>query len=134
MLKFELPNVIPSAGNPFVAVPPSDSRSSVPEALDLPTTIKKQNETPAEPEVEPLPLATTMAQLVAAMQGAESLFQKAFGLARTTQTRETELLQRAEEAEREARQHQREADDWKERYEALDQKIPWWVRKFFRAS
>jgi hypothetical protein len=75
-----------------------------------------------------------MAQLVEAMQGAERMFQQAFRLATTTRDRETELLQRAEEAERDSRHYEREAVEWKSRYEALDQKIPWWVRKLFRAS
>lgn len=134
MLKFELPSVMPSPGNPFSAVPPPDGRISGPDAFDLPTTIKTPGETPAEAREEAAPIAATMAQLVEAMQGAEVLFQKAFSLARNTRDRETELLQRAEEAEREARHNEREAVEWKGRYEALDQKIPWWVRKLFRAS
>lgn len=138
MLKFELPNVMPSPGNPFSAVPPPDGLISGPDAFDLPTTIKtpaeSAAETPAEASEEAPPIAATMAQLVEAMQGAELLFQKAFSLALNTRDRETELLQRAEDAEREARHHEREAVEWKGRYEALDQKIPWWVRKLFRAS
>ncbi|MBT9583293.1 hypothetical protein IV102_08080 [bacterium] len=134
MLKFELPNVMPSPGNPFSAVTSSDSRIGGPDAFDLPTTIKTPADTPAPATEEAAPMATTMAQLVEAMQGAEILFHKAFTLALKTRDRETELLQRAEEAEREARHNEREAAEWKGRYEALDQRIPWWVRKLFRAS
>ncbi|MBS2038080.1 hypothetical protein JST97_24050 [bacterium] len=97
---------------------------------------KEAESAPEEPksEAEAQPIATTMAQLIDSMQQAEGLFKQAFQLALTTRNRETELLQRAEEAEREGRHQERQAAEWRERYQALDAKIPKWVRKLFRAS
>lgn len=135
MLKIDLPKVVPGSGNPFVSAPTADPLSGAPEALDLPTTIRPQV-TPEESVQPEAPLESSshsLAQLVEAMQGAERLFQQAYRLALTTRDRETELLSRAENAEREWRHHERESQQWKERFHALDQKIPWWVRKLFRA-
>lgn len=133
-MKFELPNVIPASGNPFTPIPLGDLGSP----MDMPVAInrpEKAEEPPTETEAEEsAPIATTMAQLIESMQQAEGLFKQAFQLALTTRNRETELLQRAEEAERETRHHERQALEWQQRYQALDQKIPKWVRKLFRAS
>lgn len=133
MMKIELPQVI--SANPFTPIPPppADARSGLSDALELPIAIKPV--TPPEPETDkepPQPIATTMSQLVEAMRASEQLFQQAFKLALTTRDREEELLQRAEEAERERRHHEREAEEWKTRFEALDKKVPWWARKLFR--
>lgn len=134
-MKFELPNVIPASGNPFTPIPMADLGTP----MDMPVSItrpERAEEPPEETEeaTESAPLATTMAQLIDSMQQAEGLFKQAFQLALTTRNRETELLQRAEEAERETRHHEREALEWQQRYQTLDQKIPKWVRKLFRAS
>ena len=137
MLKFELPSVIPAPGNPFSPMPSAEIGTS----MDMPVQIRPAQQAEAPPEqaevveaVEPLPIATTMAQLIDSMQQAEGLFKQAFQLALTTRDRETELLQRAEDAERESRHHERQSIEWQQRYQALDQKIPKWVRKLFRAS
>lgn len=106
--------------------------------MDMPVSITRPDK--AEEPVqetegeESAPIATTMAQLIESMQQAEGLFKQAFQLALTTRNRETELLQRAEEAERETRHHERQALEWQQRYQTLDSKIPKWVRKLFRAS
>ena len=109
--------------------------------MDMPVTIRPAQQAEAPPEqteqveeVESLPIATTMAQLIDSMQQAEGLFKQAFQLALSTRDRETELLQRAEQAERDSRHHERQAVEWQQRYQTLDQKIPRWVRKLFRAS
>lgn len=133
-MKFELPNVIPASGNPFTPIPMGDFGSP----MDMPVAITRPEKAEEPPEEtvaeESAPIATTMAQLIESMQQAEGLFKQAFQLALTTRNRETELLQRAEEAERETRHHERQALEWQQRYQALDQKIPKWVRKLFRAS
>lgn len=137
MMKFELPNVLPAPSNPFTAPIPT---SEIGTSMDMPVTIRPAKEAEAPPEEpqqqqeESQPIATTMAQLIESMQQAEGLFKQAFQLALTTRNRETELLQRAEEAERDGRHHEREAAEWKQRYQTLDAKIPKWVRKLFRAS
>jgi len=107
--------------------------------MDVPVSITRPEKAAEPPEQsaeveEAAPIATTMAQLIESMQQAEGLFKQAFQLALTTRNRENELLQRAEEAERETRHHERQAQEWQQRYQALDQKIPKWVRKLFRAS
>lgn len=134
MLKIDLPQVVQGSGNPFVSAPAADPLTGAPEAFDLPTTIRPQvfSEEPVQ-AAPPESSSTSLAQLVEAMQGAERLFQQAYRLALSTRDRETELLQRAEQAEREWRHHERESQEWKERFHGLDQKIPWWVRKLFRA-
>lgn len=129
-MKFELPDVIPASGNPFALIPELATPVDVPVSITRP----EKAEEPPEQVEESAPMATTMAQLIESMQQAEGLFKQAFQLALTTRNRETELLQRAEEAERETRHHQRQALEWQQRYQALDQKIPRWVRKLFRAS
>jgi hypothetical protein len=136
MMKFELPNVLPAPSNPFTV---AAATSEVGTAMDMPVTIRPAKEAEAPPEEpqqqeESQPIATTMAQLIDSMQQAEGLFKQAFQLALTTRNRETELLQRAEQAERDGRHHEREAAEWKQRYQSLDAKIPKWVRKLFRAS
>jgi hypothetical protein len=93
MLKFELANVIPAPGNPFAPVFTTDTRSSVETGLDLPIAQKSRpSQAPTEPADEPAPLATTMAQLLEALQGADSLFQQALGLARRLGVEEVDLL------------------------------------------
>ncbi len=136
-MKFELPNVIPASGNPFTPMT-RDQGGTAFSTLDMPVSITRPERAEEPPEqseqVESAPIATTMAQLIDSMQQAEGLFKQAFQLALTTRNRETELLQRAEEAEREVRHHERQALEWQQRYQTLDQKIPKWVRKLFRAS
>ncbi|MBN9417467.1 MAG: hypothetical protein J0I12_18610 [Candidatus Eremiobacteraeota bacterium] len=136
MMKFELPNVVPAAGNPFTPMPVADlgSPMDVPVAITRPEKTEPPKQEETEETQESAPIATTMAQLIDSMQQAEGLFKQAFQLALTTRNRETELMQRAEEAERDSRHHEREALEWQQRYQALDQKIPKWVRKLFRAS
>lgn len=134
-MKFDLPNVMPAPGNPFAApIPTADigASSEVPVLVRPAKEAELPKEEPQQEEAQPI--ATTMAQLIDSMQQAEGLFKQAFQLALTTRNRETELLQRAEEAEREGRHHERQAAEWRERYQALDAKIPKWVRKLFRAS
>jgi hypothetical protein len=136
MMKFDLPNVVPATGNPFTPMPVADlgSPMDVPVAISRPEKTEPPKKEESEEGAESAPMATTMAQLIDSMQQAEGLFKQAFQLALTTRNRETELLQRAEEAERESRHHEREALDWQQRYQTLDSKIPKWVRKLFRAS
>ncbi|MFN8606906.1 MAG: hypothetical protein U0931_05210 [Vulcanimicrobiota bacterium] len=142
MMKFELPNVMPAPGNPFAAPtnePGAARLADIGTSVEIPVSIRptREAEAPAEENRRPeesQPIATTMAQLIESMQQAEGLFKQAFQLALTTRNRETELLQRAEEAERESRHQERQAAEWRERYQALDAKIPKWVRKLFRAS
>jgi len=97
------------------------------------------NETTPSPKVLQLPLPekppveTSMQQLLDALEGADRLFQDAYRLARTTRGREQELQARLDKAEAEAKRQAEEAQDWQSRYEVLEAKIPWWVKKLFGA-
>lgn len=104
MLQLSLASVIPNETSPS------------PKVLQLPV--------PEKPAVE-----TSMQQLLDALEGADRLFQDAYRLARTTRGREQELQARLEKAEADLKRQTEQAQDWQSRYEVLEAKIPWWVRK-----
>jgi hypothetical protein len=68
------------------------------------------------------PPPTSLSQLLNALEGV-------LKMARDTRDRESELLERATLAQAEAERHEADAAHWRNLYESLDKKIPWWARK-----
>lgn len=116
MLQLTLPSVIPQ--NETAPVP----ASGLPKVLHLPVP-----ENPPAPE-------TNWLEMVEALDKADRFFQRARELAVGTRDREQELEARIAKLEADLREQQEAAQNWQSRYEVMEHKIPWWVKKLCGAQ
>lgn len=70
-----------------------------------------------------------MEELVRALENVDQAFQHAFRVARHTRDCEAELEEQVHRCELEAQYQRHEAEIWRQRYDALERKLPWWARK-----
>ena len=96
-----------------------------PESLHVPNL---QDCTPSATLVGGEPPAR-MDELVRALENVDQAFQHAFRVARHTRDRESDLEEQVHRCELEAQYQRHEAELWRQRYDALERKIPWWARK-----
>lgn len=80
------------------------------------------------------PKDDTLAALEQALQGMETLFKEARRLAGDAQEQQVDYRRRAEQAEAEKTHLEQEANRLRAQVQALEQRVPRWVRRIFGAT